>query len=434
MTPSRRAILLATVILLLALLTQFWPSLTLLRDLTAAIVIGALFLDLLLQRRDPVPEIKRELRSSIPVGVWSEVKLQVTNASNKPQWFTLHDHHPSDYAIEGLPAQLTIPADRTARVSYRLRPNRRGDGEFKGVDLVTVSPFGLWQRKRYLSLPETVKVYPNFRAVSQYTLLATDHQLSQLGIKQRLRRGEGNDFHQLRDYRAGDSLRQIDWKATSRYHKLISREYQDERDQQILFMLDCGRRMRHQESDAGHLDQALNAMLLLAYVAADQGDSVGFQTFGGVQRWFPPVKGGTVVRQMIAGTYDIEATLEAADYLEAARELMPLQRRRALVVIVTNTRDEDSDDLATALRLLSRRHLVVVADLREQVLDKAQAARVSDLDSALRFHGVQDYLESRSKHHEQLRHQGALTLDLLAKQLPVALVNQYFTVKASGRL
>ena len=434
MTPSRRTVLLASVILLLALLTQFWPSLALLRDLTAAIVVGALLLDLLLQRREPVPEIKRELRGSIPVGVWSEVKLQVTNLGNRPQWLTLHDHHPSDYAVEGLPAQLTIPANRIGRVAYRLRPNQRGDGEFNGVDLVTVSPFGLWQRKHYLSLPETVKVYPNFRTVSQYTLLATDHHLSQLGIKQRLRRGEGNDFHQLRDYRAGDSLRQIDWKATSRHHKLISREYQDERDQQILFMLDCGRRMRHLEDDTGHLDQALNAMLLLAYVAAEQGDSVGFQTFGGVQRWFPPVKGGTVVRQMIAGTYDIEATLEAADYLEAARELMPLQRRRALVVLVTNTRDEDSDDLATAVRLLSRRHLVVVADLREQALDQAQAARVSDLDSALRFHGVQDFLESRSKHHEQLRHQGALTMDLLAKQLPVALVNQYFTVKASGRL
>ncbi|MBQ0757985.1 MAG: DUF58 domain-containing protein, partial [Amphritea sp.] len=320
MTPSRRAVLLATVILLLALLTQFWPSLTLLRDLIVAIVIGALLLDLLLQRREPVPEIKRELRGSIPVGVWSEVKLQVTNFGNRPQWLTLHDYHPSNYAVEGLPAQLTIPADRTARVTYRLRPNQRGDGEFKGVDLVTVSPFGLWQRKQYLSLPETVKVYPNFRTVSQYTLLATDHHLSQLGIKQRLRRGEGSDFHQLREYRGGDSLRQIDWKATSRYHKLISREYQDERDQQILFMLDCGRRMRHLEDDSGHLDQALNAMLLLAYVAAEQGDSVGFKTFGGVQRWFPPVKGGTVVRQMIAGTYDIEATLEAADYLEAARE------------------------------------------------------------------------------------------------------------------
>ncbi|WP_428033627.1 DUF58 domain-containing protein [Amphritea sp.] len=434
MIPSRRSVLLVSVILLLALLAAFWPSLELLRDLAAAAGAGALLLDFLLHRREPVAEVSRELRGSIPVGVWSDVKLQVTNHTGRSQWLTLHDHHPSEYAVEGLPLQLSLAAERTARATYRIRPDHRGDGSFGGVDLVSVSPFGLWQRKQFVALAETVKVYPNFRAVSQYTLLATDNQLSQLGIKHQLRRGEGNDFHQLREYRAGDSLRQIDWKATSRYHKLISREYQDERDQQILFLLDCGRRMRHREADGGHLDQALNSMLLLAYVAAEQGDAVGFHTFGGVQRWFPPMKGTAVVRQMIANTYDIEATLEAADYLEAARELMPLQRRRALIVLVTNTRDEDSEDLVTAVRLLSRRHLVVVADLREQILDTTQAHRVSDFDTALRFHGVQEYLESRAQNHEKLRHQGAMPMDLLARQLPVALVNQYLTVKASGRL
>lgn len=434
MIPSRRSVWLVSVVLLLALLTAFWPGFELLRNLVAATVSGGLLLDLLLLRREPVAEVSRELKGSIPVGVWSDVKLQVTNRTGRPQLLTLHDHHPGEYATEGLPLQLSLPAERTARATYQVKPEQRGDGRFDGVDLVSVSPFGLWQRKQFAPLPDTVRVYPDFRAVSQYTLLATDNQLSQLGIKHRLRRGEGNDFHQLREYRAGDALRQIDWKATSRYHKLISREYQDERDQQILFLLDCGRRMRHREDDGGHLDQALNAMLLLAYVAAEQGDAVGFHTFGGVKRWFPPVKGGAVVRQMIAGTYDIEATLEAADYLEAARELMPLQRRRALIVLVTNTRDEDSDDLVTAVRLLSRRHLVVVADLREQILDTAQAARVSDFDSALRFHGVQEYLECRAQNHEKLRHQGAMPMDLLAKQLPVALVNQYLTVKASGRL
>ncbi|WP_417222158.1 DUF58 domain-containing protein [Amphritea sp.] len=434
MIPSRRTVMLAALLLVVAVCAAFWPALAGLRNVIVAAASTLLLLDLLLHRREPTAQVTRELKGSIPVGVWSKVTLRLTNLTQRAQQLTLHDHHPADYGVEGLPLTLTLPAQRGAKAVYRIKPDRRGDGDFSGIDLVTVSPLGLWQRKQHVALPDSVKVYPNFRAVSQYTLLATDHQLSQLGIKHRLRRGEGNDFHQLREYRAGDALRQIDWKATSRYHKLISREYQDERDQQIVFMLDCGRRMRHREEESGHLDEALNAMLLLAYVAAQQGDAVGFHTFGGVKRWFPPVKGSAVVRQMIAGSYDLEATMEAADYLEAARELMPLQRRRALIVLVTNTRDEDSDDLATAVRLLSRRHLVVVADLREQVLDKAQATRVSDLDSALRFHGVQQYLDSRQQHHETLRHQGAMPLDLLAKQLPVALINQYLTVKASGRL
>jgi uncharacterized protein (DUF58 family) len=182
------------------------------------------------------------------------------------------------------------------------------------------------------------------------------------------------------------------------------------------------------------MDQALNAMLLLAYVASKQGDAVGFLTFGGVRRWHPPRKGADVIQKLLGSTYDIEASTEAADYLEAARQLMPLQRRRALVVVITNTRDEDSDDLVAAIRLLAQRHLVVIADLREDILDQAQQQSVHDFRSALRFQGVQDYLEKRSHNHEQLRYHGALTLDLLAKQLPVALVNEYQMIKASGQL
>jgi uncharacterized protein (DUF58 family) len=296
------------------------------------------------------------------------------------------------------------------------------------------SPLGFWQRKIFVECPERVRVFPNFRQISRYALLATDHRLSQMGVRRRQRRGEGSDFHQLREYRAGDSFRQIDWKASSRYRRLISKEYQDERDQQVVFMLDCGRRMRHAEQGQLHFDQALNAILLLTHVAAQQGDAVGFLSFGGSNRWLPPSKGGDPVRRLLYRTYNLESSIEAADYLLAARELMPKQSRRALVVIVTNTRDEDQADLTAAVRLLQRRHLVVVANLRESLLDQTMSQPVRDFDGALRFHATGEYLDSRRRSLETLRHQGAVVLDLLAPHLPVALVNNYLTIKASGAL
>jgi uncharacterized protein (DUF58 family) len=283
-------------------------------------------------------------------------------------------------------------------------------------------------------LPEQVRVFPNFREIARYALLATDHRLSRMGVRPRQRRGEGSDFHQLREYRAGDSLRQIDWKATSRIRRLISREYQDERDQQVVFLLDCGRRMRHVEDGTAHLDQALNAMLLLSHVAALQGDAVGFLSFGGTSRWFPPQKGGNLVRSILARTYDIESSTDAADYLLAARELLPRQRRRALVVVMTNTRDEDHADLVSAVRLLQRRHLVVVANLRESMLDRTLSQAVRGFDSALRFQAVGEYLDSRRRSLGELRHLGAVVLDLLAPQLPAALVNNYLSIKGSNAL
>lgn len=434
MTPSRSLLWLVGMLLALALFTALYPALEQFWLSLSGLILGVSILDALLCWQLPEITVTRSLRHSIPVGAWSRVTLQLSNTGPRPLYLLLHDHHPQGFQVDALPLALNLPQQRAAEVTYRVRPIRRGDAVFTGCDLLFRSPLGLWRRCHFQPLENRVKVFPNFQQIGRYALLATDHRLSQMGVRRRQRRGEGNDFHQLREYRAGDVLRQIDWKASSRYRKLISREYQDERDQQVLFLLDCGRRMRHADASRVHLDEALNALLLLAHVASRQGDAVGLLTFGGPRRWLPPHKGGGVVRELLSRTYDLEASQQAADFPVAARELMSLQKRRALVVLLTNTRDEDQADLLAAVSMLKRRHLVVVANLRESLLDEVLARPVRELDGALRFHTVHDYLERRQQALERLRHQGAITLDLQASQLPAALVNGYLMVKASGSL
>lgn len=434
MTPSRTLLWVTLAVSLPALPAPWFPALHELWLVLFWVLCGATLLDALLVRRLPAISLTRTLRHSIPVAVWSRVELQLHNPTTRPLRLWLHDHHPADFDCEAMPVALDLPGQRAGCVEYRVKPRRRGDARFSGCDLVIASPLGFWRRRHFYPLAETVKVFPNFQEIGRYALLATDHRLSQMGVRRRQRRGQGNDFHQLREYRAGDALRQIDWKASSRHRKLISKEYQDERDQQVLFLLDCGRRMRHEEAGRVHLDQALNALLLLAHVAARQGDAVGLLTFGGAERWLPPHKGEGVVGELLSRTYDLGAGEGAADFRLAARQLMSLQQRRALVVLMTNTRDEDHGDLIQAVQLLKRRHLVVVANLRETILDEVLERPVGDLDTALEFHAVNAYLESRRKSLERLRHQGVLTLDLQAPQLPVALVNGYLMIKASGQL
>ncbi len=434
MRPATNQLYLLTGLLLVGLLAALWPGWASLWKFSAALSLGILLLDFYQVRRLTLPQVQRLQRNSIPVGVWSQVELRLLNSSARGLRLLAHDHHPADFEVQGLPRKLFLPPERKLSLHYRIRPKQRGDGDFPGIDLVLISPLGLWGLQRFAPLADRVRVLPNFREIARYALLATDHQLTQIGIHRRQRRGEGSDFHQLREYRPGDSLRQIDWKASSRYRRLISKEYQDERDQQLMFVLDCGRHMRHQDAAGAHLDHALNAMLLLSCVAIRQGDAVGFLTFGGQQRWQPPYKGGNLIRRLLEHTYDLESTLEAADYLAAAEKLMFRQRRRALVVLLTNSHPEDRPELARAVRLLSRRHLVVLAELRERSLDRVLKESVRDLDGALRFQGVVEYLARRRQGFEVLQHQGALVLDTLPEQLPVALVNRYLEIKSSGAL
>ena len=146
--------------------------------------------------------------------------------------------------MRDLPQRVRIGAAGWAELEYELKPLARGELEFGPIEMrVALAARAVGAARRGPARGATIRVYPNFAALSKYALLATDQRLSQIGVLQRPRRGEGLEFHQLREYREGDMQRQIDWKATSRAGKLISREYQDERDQQIMFLIDCGRRL-----------------------------------------------------------------------------------------------------------------------------------------------------------------------------------------------
>jgi uncharacterized protein (DUF58 family) len=193
----------------------------------------------------------------------------------------LVDGHPAAFVSEGLPVPFALTPGRWLRVAYRdlgERARTAGIRRRQPAPIVAAAPVAsAGERRRARRSP---RVFPNFARIAHYTLLATDNRLSQIGILQRRRRGEGMEFQQLRDYRQDDAPRQIDWKASARVGRLISRDYQDERDQQIVFLLDCSARMRARDGDLSHFDHTLNALLLLAYVALRQGDAVGLATFG----------------------------------------------------------------------------------------------------------------------------------------------------------
>ncbi|KRG63841.1 hypothetical protein ABB27_17350, partial [Stenotrophomonas terrae] len=229
-------------------------------------------------------------------------------------------------------------------------------------------------------------------------------------------------------------LRQIDWKATSRARKLISREYQDEKNQQLVMMIDTGRRMMADEGGLSHFDHVLNAALVVSYLALRQGDGVGLFASGGDSRWVAPKRGMGAIDSLLRASYDLQPKPVATDYLAAATELSLRQSRRSLVMLVTNVRDEDIEDLLAAVRLLQKRHLVCVASLRERELDQALAREVETLPDAIQAGAIAGYLQQRSDAHEALRSHRVMVLDVTAEELPAALVERYLAVKRDGLL
>lgn len=386
-------------------------------------------------RRRPSPRVRRQVPGSLALGRWGEVRVTLDHDYPQPMVVQVFDHVPDGLTVENLPQSIELRPAEQSELGYRLKPQRRGHFSFTRCEVHLPSPLGLWSARRLIDVSDATRVYPDFARLYGAQLLAVDNWLNQLGVRQRQRRGLGLEFHQLREFREGDSLRQIDWKATARQRTPIAREYQDERDQQIMFMLDCGRRMRSQDADLSHFDHALNACLLLNYVALRQGDAVGLCTFACDQpRYLAPVKGSGQLNLLLNAVYDLDTSRRTADYQAAASQLLARQKRRSLVIVVTNLRDEDDEELLSAVKRLSRQHRVLVASLREEVLDQLRQAPVQTLPEALAYCGNVDYLNTRDELHDRLNAHGLSLLDTLPSELGAALVTRYLGWKKAGVL
>jgi uncharacterized protein (DUF58 family) len=434
MIPSQRLLWAVLIVAAIAIAVSILPEFRLPWTAVAAGFLLLAALDAFAGLRLPAPALVRNVPGSLAVGVRSEVRLRIANAAGMRVRLDLHDHHPPSFEAEGLPRRLELARAQWTEVAYQVRPVARGETEFAPAEVRLFSPLGLWQIRRRTGPSSPVRVYPNFRALAKYTLLATDNRLSQIGVLQVRRRGEGMEFHQLREYRQGDSQRAIDWKATSRTQRLIAREYEEEKDQRVMLVIDCGRRMASKDDELSHFDHALNAALLLAHVALRQGDAVGMMTMAGVNRHVEPRKSVGAVNDILNHVYDIEPTTEVPDYNLAARDVMRRLRRRSLVIVLTNLRDEDDETLLPALKLLRTRHLVVLASLREAIISRALSARVDSFDRAVTHAAAAEYLAVRERTFRRIGASGAVCLDVEPERLAISLVNRYLELKREGRL
>lgn len=383
--------------------------------------------------------LTRRLPAAFAIGVRCELQLTLEVSGTATWRLELYDAADPSLVTEALPARVDIRGGQAATLSYHVTPTRRGEVLFGSAQLRVRSRMQLWELLVRAGEPESRRVYPDFAQVARYAWLAGDRRLAEIGIKTWQRRGEGTDFKQLTEYTIGHSVRHIDWKATLRYDQPIIREYQDERDQYVILLIDCGRRMRADDRQGGigrtHFDQVLNAALLLAYVALHQGDAVGALTFGttpGAERFVRPRKGGRALNELMGELYDVQPTPTHSDYLAAARTLLTQHARRSLVVVVTNFRDEDSTELGQALRLLRSRHLVLLASLRERIVQEMASREPSSPDAVIEVASAHLYAQARRDAFNRLAARDALMVDADPERLAIELVNRYQAVKRAS--
>jgi uncharacterized protein (DUF58 family) len=381
--------------------------------------------------------IERTMPTSIGIGDDATGEYVVHSRWGLPLRARLSDDLPA--AIGGSPAEeaeLTLPARGSARLTTHLTGMTRGRFALGDVALRVRTRLGLVARRMRWTLDDAILVTPSVANVRRFRLLAIQHRLYEAGVRAVRQRGEGRSFASLREYVVGDDPRHIDWKATARRGKAITREFTIEQSQSVFCLIDSGRSMTQLAGTYTRFEHALSAALVLTDVAATAGDRVGTLVFDDEVRTFVPAqRGAAALRAVRNALIPVRATLTEPDYAAAFRFLAARQRRRALIVFFTDVIDaRASRALIAHVARSAARHLVVVVALRNDDIVSAAMPAALDEKSLYESAAAEELIAARAEAIERMRAAGVTVLDVSPSGMTAAVVNRYLEIKARGAL
>ena len=378
-------------------------------------------------------EVHRHHPQRIPIGAPAQVKLEVRNKGPKSLSIRLEDTPSPELRAGSSSFSLTLEAEGSLQLSYELHPDRRGRFSWSGCWIERRGRFALCYRSYQIPNPSTLAVTPDIRplrlqrggqaALARWT-----------GRHRSRRRGTGTEMESLREAITGDDPRLIDWKATARRQRLISRNLELERNRQVVFLIDAGRWMGAAAGDLTKLDYAINATLFSASTAIRYGDRVGALCFSDhISSWHPPARGPRTLPRLLEDLNHLKAATVEPDYLLAFRTLAKKLRRRSLMILLSDLSDPGTGAaLLRSISVITRRHVVLCLHLIDPELEAASRTRPKCWhDLALR--AVSDsLLDEREEVVRSLMAAGAHVVSTRPEELALCVVERYLELKGRG--
>jgi uncharacterized protein (DUF58 family) len=380
--------------------------------------------------------VKRTWHSPAALSISSDVELTLTNSSARSIHATLVDTAPLQ--LSAGPPTLTVLArgKGEASATYRVRPSQRGDAKLGGCYVRYQSLLRIAERWVRAPIAQTVRIYPNLEDARRHSIYLLRSRQIALEKRHTRVRGIGREFESLREYQTGDEYRDICWTAAARRGKLVTRIYQIERSQTVWIVIDSGRLMRARVGNFSKLDHAVNSALSLAQVALYSGDRVGMIAYGrGIRHQLPAAKGSAHLRQMIDQLALVHEEGSEADHLQMAARLLTDQKRRSLIVWLTDLAETAmTPEVIEAASMMMPRHLVLFVVVGQPDLGQLAAKTPQSESEMYQVAAAQEMVHRRELLLARLRERGALAMEVSSGAVSPVLVNAYLQIKERNQL
>jgi len=359
------------------------------------------------------------------------------NPLSRPLVLLVREVFPAELRPDhGAERRVELAGKATLREEVLLHPERRGKSSGGRMHLRIAGPWGLVWRQTRRELPWQATVYPNLVGASLRSLPTQVQRRREAGFRNVRRLGEGRLFESLKEWVPGEDTRTIDWKATARRGKVMARQYEDERRQQVLLVVDAGRMLTAEVDGRARLESVIEAALHLAHSAEEHDDNIGLMVFADeIQQFIAPARGRRALRAVVDALASIQGKLVEPNYPAAFAYLAARNRKRALTVLFTDVIDRTaSEALLAQVGTLRPRHLPLAVVLRDPALERLATVRPSTTGAAFERAAAEELLQSREEALAEMRSRGVLVLDVSPAGASAAVVEQYNRLKRRGVL
>jgi uncharacterized protein (DUF58 family) len=337
--------------------------------------------------------------------------------------------------LEGA-VSVSVQAGQIEDLSITLHPVRRGRYSFENLNMRFMSSLGYFQLYRKENLDLTIDVYPDVKELKEYFIMARNNRLVEIGIHKNRYRGRGTEIESLREYTKDDDSRFIDWRASARMNKPISRVFQMESMNDVVFVLDCGRLMTSEEGELSSLDLAINALLVLSHITITMGDRIRIIPFSDrIIGDFTSSRGKNPMKNIIRFITPVQAEFVESNYSLVFSHLQSTIRKRSLVIFVSDIIDDINYSLFRKyFSVLGKKHVLMFMLMRDKLLQMEADKDSDNLADVYSITAARSMVLKRNQSILKLKHSGIKVMDILPENVTAKLVDRYLEIKAANQI
>jgi len=378
----------------------------------------------------------RHLPKRLSNGDDNEISISITNNYSFAIEASIIDEVPFQFQLRDFIITASLPKSSNKLLKYTLRPTQRGEFKYGNINVFVKSLLGFIKRRYIFEESADLPVYPSFIQMRKFEMYAMSNRLSEIGIKKMRRVGHTMEFDQIKEYVQGDDLRSVNWKATARSNQLMVNQYQDERSQQIVNVIDMGRVMKMPFEGLQLLEYAINTSLVVSNISLLKEDKAGLITFSSNKSTIvKPEKRKTHIRKIQEALYKLDANFQESDFERLVINLRQHLNQRSLILLYTNFETLAAMERQLPyLQRIAKDHLLVTIFFENTELSKLINAESSSISEVYTKAVAEKFYYEKKQIFKVLNQRGIHTILTPPKDLSVQAINKYLELKAKGSI